>query len=96
MMRALIGTTKGVFILTSQDARETWKVQGPHCNLWPINHVIGDPKTGMLWAAGGNEWHGAGVWRSTDSGESWTLSKLSNGQMDAWLSASPEEGETFG
>lgn len=96
MTRVLIGTTKGAFILTSKDGRETWKVQGPHCNLWPINHMIGDPNTGTLWAAGGNDWFGAGIWRSTDDGETWTLSKLSNGQLDAWLTASPEEGETFG
>ncbi|GAB1478135.1 hypothetical protein MASR2M74_06780 [Paracoccaceae bacterium] len=44
----------------------------------------------MLWAAGGGDWHGAGVFRSTDGGATWVLSKLSNGQADEWLAANPE------
>lgn len=83
----LAGTTKGLFLLKSDDGRRTWKVTGPHCDGWPINHAIGDPETGTIWAAGGGEWPGAGVWRSDDGGESWTLSQLSNGKMDAFLAA---------
>ena len=67
-VRVLVGTTKGVFLLTSTDGRKTWNVTGPHCDGWPINHVVGDPASGMLWAAGGGEFHGAGVWRSADGG----------------------------
>jgi photosystem II stability/assembly factor-like uncharacterized protein len=95
-MKLLIGTTKGAFILSAMDERVSWNASGPFCDLWPINHVVGDPETGMIWAAGGNDWHGAGVWRSGDGGQSWTLTKLSNGEMDAWLTASPEDGESFG
>ena len=46
----LVGTTKGAFLLESDGARAEWKVRGPLCNGWPINHVIGDPETGRLWA----------------------------------------------
>ena len=92
----LVGTTKGAFLMSATDARDDWTLTGPHCDLWPINHLAGDPDTGTLWAGGGNDWNGAGVWRSDDGGESWTLSKLSNGQLDAWLTASPEDGEMFG
>lgn len=89
-LRVLVGTTKGVFILDSNGQRQDWQVSGPLCDGWPINHVIGDPATGTLWAAGGGDWHGAGVFRSTDGGASWVLSKLSNGQADEWLAANPE------
>lgn len=77
----LVGTTKGTFLLRSDGARRDWRVSGPFCGGWAINHVIGDPQTGRIWAAGGNDWTGAGVWRS-DDGENWTLSKLSNGKFD--------------
>ncbi len=80
----LVGTTKGVFLLDGGPARSGWAVSGPHCDLWPINHVVGDPATGRLWAAGGGEWHGAGVWRSEDHGATWALTRLSAGQMDEW------------
>ena len=86
-VRVLAGTTKGLFVLTSTDGRQTWEVSGPLCGGWPINHAIGDPATGTLWAAGGGDWHGAGVWRSVDGGATWELSLLSNGQMDDWLYA---------
>ena len=80
----LVGTTKGAFLVSGDNARRDWQVSGPFCNGWPINHVIGDPATGTLWAGGGGEWHGAGVWRSDDGGKTWTLTKLSKGTMDDW------------
>jgi len=73
-LQLLLGTTKGAFILTSDD-RQDWAVAGPFCDGWPINHVIGDPASGRIWAAGGSDWHGPGVWRSDDRGQSWTLSQ---------------------
>ena len=82
-VQLLIGTTKGTFLLSS-DNRAEWKLTGPHCSLWPINHVVGDPESGMLWAGGGNDWFGAGVWRSDDGGETWRLTKLTKGSMDEW------------
>ena len=92
----LVGTTKGVFLIDGTADRTAWSVRGPFCNGWPINHVIGEPKTGTLWAAGGNDWYGAGVWRSGDQGATWTLSKLSNGGMDAWLLRDPDFAAKIG
>ncbi len=85
----LVGTTKGAFLLRSDAGRAGWSLTGPHCDGWPINHVIGDAATGRMWAAGGNDWYGAGVWRSTDGGATWALSLLANGKMDAFLAADP-------
>lgn len=92
----MVGTTKGAFLLRSDDGRQGWSVTGPLCDGWPINHVVGDPATGHLWAAGGGDWHGAGVWRSQDDGASWTLSKLSTGLFDDWAAKDPQMAEMFG
>lgn len=70
----LIGTKKGAFILESRPDRREWELRGPFCNYWPINHVIADPKTGAIHAAGGNEWFGPAVWTSHDLGRNWTHS----------------------
>jgi photosystem II stability/assembly factor-like uncharacterized protein len=90
--KVLLGTTKGAFILTPDGAG--YSVSGPHCDGWGINHVIGDPDTGTIWAGGGGEWSGAGVWRSGD-GETWELSKLSNGQIDEWAASDPDTAAFF-
>lgn len=92
----LVGTTKGLFLLTEEAGGAGWAVAGPHCGGWPINHAIGDAGRGHFWAAGGGEWPGAGVWRSTDGGASWTLAKLSNGKVDAFLAADPAFAAAIG
>lgn len=86
----LIGTTKGAFLLTSNTDRDGWSLSGPYCDGWPINHFASDPETGTIWAAGGGEWPGAGVWRTQDGGDSWHLSKLAGGKFDDWLMNDPD------
>ena len=85
----LVGTTKGAFLLTSQDDRSGWTLSGPHCEGWTINHVSGDPETGLLAAGGGSDWSGAGVFVSRDGGVTWDLTKLTKGQMDEWAANDP-------
>ncbi len=80
--RILVGTNKGAFLITG--GADRWTVKGPFCDGWPINHIIGDAVTDRIWAGGGGDWHGAGVWRSDDGGESWELTRLTSGQMDEW------------
>jgi photosystem II stability/assembly factor-like uncharacterized protein len=92
----LVGTTKGVFLLDAADLRDAWTLRGPLCDGWPINHVVGDPATGTIWAAGGGDWHGAGVWRSEDGGATWTLSKLTTGQIDDWAANDPGFAKMIG
>lgn len=70
----LIGTKKGVFIAQSDERRRSWQLEGPFCETWPMMHVLGDPQTGTIYGAGGNEWFGPAVWKSTDLGQSWTHS----------------------
>lgn len=70
----LIGTKKGLFITESDAERRVWQLKGPFCEHWPINHAVADPATGTIYAAGGSEWFGPAVWRSTDFGQSWSRS----------------------
>ncbi|SLN61101.1 BNR/Asp-box repeat protein [Roseivivax jejudonensis] len=94
----LIGTTKGAFRLDGggPGGRGDWTLRGPFCDGWAINHVAADPTTGTLWAGGGSGFSGAGVWRSEDRGESWTLAKLADGEFDAWVRADPDLAATLG
>ncbi len=70
----LVGTRKGAFVIESNADRRKWTLRGPFCETWPINHVVADPKTGTLYAGGGNAWFGPAVWKSTDMGGTWTHS----------------------
>ena len=70
----LVGTRKGCFILESDGDRRDWAMRGPYCDGWPVYRAIHDPESGALYVAAASEWHGAGVWRSPDMGETWTLS----------------------
>ena len=95
MTHLLVGTTKGAFVLT-QDTGTDWQISGPHCEGWPINHMAGCPETGTIWAGGGNDFLGAGVFRSSDGGQNWRLAKLSTGEIDSWLEADESAREMFG
>lgn len=92
----LVGTTKGVFLVSQDSATQDWRADGPHCNGWSINHVIGDPKTGTLWAGGGGDFHGAGVWTSRDGGKTWAVTRLTTGQMDAWAAGDADFAAMMG
>src|SRR5215212_8180465 len=70
----LLGTKKGAFILESDIGRTSWRLRGPYCETWPMNHVVADPQSGIIYGAGGNEWFGPAVWKSTDLGATWTHS----------------------
>lgn len=70
----LIGTRKGCFVLESDGDRRDWDLRGPFCEGWPVYHAVHDAGSGAIYAAAASDWHGAGVWRSPDLGESWELS----------------------
>jgi photosystem II stability/assembly factor-like uncharacterized protein len=70
----LVGTRKGCFILESDEDRRDWGVRGPYCDGWPIYNTAYDADSGAIYAAASSEWHGAGIWRSADLGETWQLS----------------------
>ena len=70
----LVGTRKGCFLVESDGDRRDWKLRGPFCEGWPVYHAVYDAESGAIYAAAASEWHGAGVWRSNDLGETWELS----------------------
>jgi photosystem II stability/assembly factor-like uncharacterized protein len=70
----LVGTRKGCFVMESDGDRRDWSMRGPYCDGWPIYHAVHDAESGSIYAAAASEWHGSGVWRSSDLGESWQLS----------------------
>mgnify|MGYP003700916759 CR=1 FL=1 len=92
----LVGTTKGAFLVSGGQDRAGWKVNGPFCAGWPINHLAGDPETGTLWAGGGGDWCGAGVWRSEDGGETWDVTRLTRGSIDDWAADMPDFARSVG
>jgi len=73
-VRVLVGTRKGAFILTSDDARTSWDVSGPHFAGWEVYHVTGSPADpDRLYAAPSTGWHGQVIQRSDDGGKTWDV-----------------------
>ncbi len=71
-VRLLVGTHKGAFILTSDERRKQWKVDGPHFAGWDVYHVKGSPADpDRLYAAQSRGWFGQVVQRSDDGGATW-------------------------
>ena len=90
----LVGTRKGCFVLQSDGDRRDWSIRGPFCEGWPIYHAVHDADSGAIYAAAASEWHGAGVWRSRDLGESWELSSEGLSYSDDGLKLSKVSGLT--
>ena len=90
----MLGTTKGAFLAMAENGG--WRITGPHCDGWTINHVNGDPATGHIWAGGGNDFTGAGIWRSADGGANWQLAHLSSGMMDDFAESDPDFAAMIG
>jgi hypothetical protein len=71
-VRLLIGTRKGAFVLTSDERRKDWKVDGPHFAGWEIYHVKGSPADpNRLYASQSRGWFGQVLQRSDDGGTTW-------------------------
>jgi photosystem II stability/assembly factor-like uncharacterized protein len=71
-VRVLVGTKKGAFILTSDEARKRWKVEGPLFAGWEIYHIKGSPLDPQrLYASQTSSWFGQIIQRSDDGGKTW-------------------------
>lgn len=95
-LTVLVGTTKGAFLISGGRDRSGWAVRGPFCDGWPINHLVGDPESGVIWAGGGSDWHGAGIWRSADGGATWEVVRLTRGTIDDWAANDPDFAAMIG
>ena len=71
-VRLLVGTRKGAFILTSNEKRERWEVNGPHFAGWEIYHLKGSPADPQrIYASQSSGWFGQMIQRSNDGGITW-------------------------
>ena len=71
-VRLLVGTRKGAFVLTSDEARRDWKIAGPHFAGWEVYHLKGSPADpDRLYASQSSAWFGQVVQRSDDGGVTW-------------------------
>jgi photosystem II stability/assembly factor-like uncharacterized protein len=70
--RVLVGTAKGGFVLTSDDARKKWSMEGPHFGGLEIYHMKGSPlDPNRIYASQATSWFGQVVHRSDDGGKTW-------------------------
>ena len=69
----LVGTRKGVFVLTSDSARSTWNIGAPMFLGHIAQHVVLDPRNGRRMLAAMSTGHlGPTVFWSDDLGATWT------------------------
>jgi photosystem II stability/assembly factor-like uncharacterized protein len=72
-VRVLVGTRKGAFILSSDAARRSWDVSGPHFAGWEIYHLKGSPvDPDRIYVSQGSGWFGQLMQRSDDGGKTFT------------------------
>ncbi len=72
VVRVLVGTRKGAFIITSDGARRDWKIDGPYFGGCEVLHIQGSPADAdRLYASQWTDWHGQVLQRSDDGGRSW-------------------------
>src|ERR1700756_256108 len=71
-VRVLAGTRKGAFVLTSDEKREKWSVNGPHFGGWEIYHLKGSPvNPNRIYASQSTGWFGQLIQRSNHGGKTW-------------------------
>jgi len=68
-----VGTRKGAWILSADDGRGRWSVDGPHFLGHVVQHAVLDPRDGRTLLLAMRTGHlGPTVMRSTDAGRTWT------------------------
>jgi photosystem II stability/assembly factor-like uncharacterized protein len=73
-VRALVGTRKGGFVLTSDGKREKWEVSGPHFAGWEIYHMKASAvNPDRIYASQTSGWFGQIIQRSNDGGKTWEI-----------------------
>jgi photosystem II stability/assembly factor-like uncharacterized protein len=66
-----VGTGKGGFIFSSDRARKTWQLSGPHFKGWSVMHMALDPRDRRLHAAAHHTVYGPAMHFSDDYGRRW-------------------------
>jgi photosystem II stability/assembly factor-like uncharacterized protein len=101
---ALVGTSKGLFLLRGDDERQRWLTDGPLLEGWGVYHATRDPRDGTMYAATNHRVYGSTVQRSADGGKTWKRSKKIGLPEESQLTleaawhvepAQPDEPETL-
>jgi photosystem II stability/assembly factor-like uncharacterized protein len=72
----LVGTRKGLFVLSSDEGRREWSIEGPRFLGHIVHHAVVDPRDGRTIVAAVRAGHlGPTVYRSEDLGAHWEESK---------------------
>lgn len=71
-VRLLVGTTKGLFVYSSDEQRRLWRCEGPQLAEWEIYSALGDPKGEGVLAGASHAAYGPSVRKSDDGGATWT------------------------
>ncbi len=68
----IVGTVKGVFLYHSDEARQEWRLTGPHLGGWEIFGVCGDPRSSRIFVGTSTFQTGPTIRVSSDLGATWT------------------------
>ena len=70
----MVGTTKGAFLFTSDGARGSWRLDGPHFPGEEVYAIALDQRGGTprLWTSPGSPFFGSTLRRSDDLGATWS------------------------
>ena len=90
-LAVLVGTRKGLFVLSADPGRRRWRMDGPHFLGETVNHAVVDPRDGRTLVAAVKAGHlGPTVFRSQDGGATWKeaarppqFAKAADGSGDA-------------
>jgi hypothetical protein len=74
----MIGTRKGLWVATSDEAREEWELDGPHVDMEEVYSCLVDTRHDppRLYAGASSSWLGPRVRRSDDLGATWAEGTL--------------------
>ena len=90
-IRVLVGTRKGAFILTSDEGRNDWTVEGPLFAGWEIYHMKGSPvDPNRIYASQTSGWFGQVIQRSDDGGKTWSQPGSPGGKLEASPDGMPQ------
>ncbi len=76
----MIGTMKGVFLLSSNSTRSRWKVSGPHFTGQVVYALAYDGRAGKqrIWASPQSWFYGTVLAHSDDFGSNWSVPETAN------------------
>jgi hypothetical protein len=92
-VQVLVGTKKGAFILTSDEKRSKWSVDGPHFAGWEIYHMKASPvDPHRLYVSQTSGWFGQIIQRSDDGGKTWFQPGFKEGEPTTTSEGMPTTG----